>query len=343
MLSVLAMLTALLAAPALGAGASVVRSHNASTFLVTMYAHDPQSCTVDLLSALSGSAIGGFTQFNSNSDISYGEPRSRRLAHHTARPAKLVRSHQKPCHPPRPVLHAGPYGAGYLISGVQGGEQAAFADLGTASDLIGRDDCSTVGGGQYFASLHVSEGQVVVVDTCGSSNSCPQTFRNISGLAETLSRTQSSAKALPIPGHIYILRIADGQTTRAMFKLIVVDVGHGNSSVTFRYGILDHRQESRVDCCDESNHNICGYAPRNLILEQGPVGPRGPAPPSAGPIPNPSSAPSPQQPGTSTAEVAGTAAGSVAATLLVVGGVWFCIGRRRSAMGEVDAERAFVR
>ncbi|KAA0158875.1 hypothetical protein FNF31_05168 [Cafeteria roenbergensis] len=270
-----------------------------------MYAHDPQSCTVDLLSALSGSAIGGFTQFNSNSDISYG-----------------------------------PYGAGYLISGVQGGEQAAFADLGTASDLIGRDDCSTVGGGQYFASLHVSEGQVVVVDTCGSSNSCPQTFRNISGLAETLSRTQSSAKALPIPGHIYILRIADGQTTRAMFKLIVVDVGHGNSSVTFRYGILDHRQESRVDCCDESNHNICGYAPRNLILEQGPVGPRGPAPPSAGPIPNPSSAPSPQQPGTSTAEVAGTAAGSVAATLLVVGGVWFCIGRRRSAMGEVDAERA---
>lgn len=232
------------------------------------------------------------------------------------------------------------------MSGVQGGDQAAFVDLGTYVNLIGKDYCQTVGDGQYFASIHVSEGQIVAVDTCGSSNSCPQTFHNISGLAQTLTKTQTSAKAYPIPGHIYILRIANwrDQTTRALFKLLVVNVGHGNSSVTFRYGILDHNQTARVDCCNEKNDNICASAPRNLLLEQGPIGPRGPALPTAAPMPYPSTPPSaPQQPGASTGEVAGTAAGSVAATLLVMGGIWFCVGKRRGAMGQDDAERALVR
>jgi len=218
-----------------------------------------------------------------------------------------------------------------MVSGVQGGDVAAFIDLGPTSNLIGKDDCDTVPAGQYFTSIHVSEGQVKVVDTCGTSNTCPQTFRNISGLEAALQRTESGAKAWPVPGHMYILRIANQATrlTRAMFKILVVDVGQGNRSVTFRYGILDHKQEAEVQCCDENNENKCANAPRNLVFEQGPPGQRGVAPsPSAAPSSAPQANPV-TEPVTG-GELAGAAVGSVAVSVMAVGGMWYCLSKRSS-------------
>ena len=158
-------------------------------------------------------------------------------------------------------------------SGVQGSERAAFADLGTEADFAGEDDCNTVGGGQIFASLHISQGKVVAVDTCASSNACPKTFREVPGVEAALSTPESGASIAPVQGHVYVLRIDDQGSTRAMFKILVVEVGLNNASVTFRYGVLDHRQMDTVDCCAAGN--TCGKAPRNLVEEQGPPGPRG--------------------------------------------------------------------
>jgi hypothetical protein len=220
------------ASPTLQAGTTV--GFNATTQLVTLYANDPLSSALDLGSALSASVFQGFTEYNSNSDIVWNS-----------------------------------YFANQLSSGVQGDEQAAWADVGPMS----RPTCNTVGDGQTFASIHIAQNVPKWIATCGQGNACPQVFQEIPGAMAQLGNLSSLASIVPTVGNIYLLRIVSGGTTRAAFKILVVDLT--STSVTIRYGILNWNEANEVTCCNAQNENVCAPSPRNLLINLGPAGVRG--------------------------------------------------------------------
>lgn len=335
------MLAALSLFSSLSLALSSTGSFNASSFLVTMYAADPFSNGLDLTSALSASQQTGFTIFNANSDITFGE--NRYLTQRRRQCCAICLTPKLSALSRAPSRFAGRYSVGELVSGIQGSQKAGFADLGLEQTIHGKDDCNTAGGGQNFASLHIANKTLRIIDTCKGSNGCPQTFRELPGISRTLEVNVSALASIkPVVGHVYILRIVDDDKTRAMFKILVVDVHPLDASVTFRYGIMDFDQTEVLDCCNPDNAAICPSGPRNLVLTQGPPGPRGTQP-------SPSPSPSPAGPGPSVdpVGVGGVVAAAVASTVASLGlaavGAFFCLGPRRRTLLMGTPETALLK
>jgi len=127
-------------------------------------------------------------------------------------------------------IHLG-YHADSFTSGVQGGEQCAFVDLGTAKDLAAAYKFQdTVSGGNGYTSIRFLNGALVVYSDSEAGH--VQTLRE----AEALTKTVSDAHVLIQAGHIYLVRVVGSPDTYA--KLIVLEFRPGES-VTFRWQRLE--------------------------------------------------------------------------------------------------------
>ncbi len=168
--------------------------------IVTLYAHDPLARSLCFRDGGYGSVFQQYEVRNRCSDINF---------------------------------HS--YNADGLTVGVEGARQGVVIDLGSADELqkkYGYEE--TVGKGQGYASLRVSEGKVLIAQD--------RKARTTQELKETdlFQKPSSAAQTAPVKvGHTYLMRITDHYEKgfEVMVKLLVI--AHTPSeAVTFRWQIL---------------------------------------------------------------------------------------------------------
>lgn len=127
------------------------------------------------------------------------------------------------------------YNADGLTVGVEGARQGVIIDLGSADELqkkYGYEE--TVGKGQGYASLRVSEGKVLIA--------LDRKARSTQELKDTdvLQKLSATTQTAPVKvGHTYLMRLTDQheKSFEVMVKLLVIS-HTPNEAVTFRWQIL---------------------------------------------------------------------------------------------------------
>jgi hypothetical protein len=128
------------------------------------------------------------------------------------------------------------YNTGGLTVAIEGGEQGAIIDLGSADDLKKEYGYNETGGnGQGFASITFRDG-VIMIRKAGKDDPLQELVEGARLFPEVL---HSSASAIARPGHIYLARIFDPgrKDFQILVKLLVLKATPGDS-VTFRWELL---------------------------------------------------------------------------------------------------------
>jgi hypothetical protein len=118
---------------------------------------------------------------------------------------------------------------------IEGGRLGTIVDLGTTDDLkkkYGYEE--TVGGGQGFASVHVEEGEIVILKDRRAG-----AMQGLKESNQLFAQPTPSANAPVKLGHIYLARITDRhvRSFQMIVKLMVIGYVPGES-VTFRWQTL---------------------------------------------------------------------------------------------------------
>jgi hypothetical protein len=127
------------------------------------------------------------------------------------------------------------YNAGSLSVAIEGGEEGAIVDLGSADELRKEYGYAETGGnGQGFASITFRDGKVLI-RKAGQHGELQELVES----EQLFQRLQSTASATAKPAHIYLARIVDrhNKDFQIMVKLLVLKATPGES-VTFRWELL---------------------------------------------------------------------------------------------------------
>jgi hypothetical protein len=132
-------------------------------------------------------------------------------------------------------INYGSYHAEHFSVGIEGGRLGNLVDLGTADDLkkeYGYEE--TVGGGQGFASIHLEDGNVVIL-----KDRRAQLMQALKESATVFGQPAKPGEAPVKLGHIYLARITDNHDSsfQLVVKLLVIAYVPGES-VTLRWQTL---------------------------------------------------------------------------------------------------------
>lgn len=162
--------------------------------VATLYAHDAQLATLSLLDGRSGMVTQNHRLFNRDSHLAF---------------------------------HI--YERNGLRAGIQGSQRGVIVDLGSGDDLQARYGYrETVGRSQGFASIHRDGGKLVISKDDG------RTFQPLKEEAQLSSAEGDLTSAPVVPGHIYVVRIAQDDTEVVTAKLRVLAYTPGQF-VTIRW------------------------------------------------------------------------------------------------------------
>ncbi|MGH9932659.1 MAG: hypothetical protein ACREA9_25930 [Pyrinomonadaceae bacterium] len=127
------------------------------------------------------------------------------------------------------------YNAEQFAVGIEGGRLGSIVDLGSTEDLkkeYGYEE--TVGGGQGFASVHLEDGKVVILQ-----DRAERVMQDLKESTQLFAQPAAVAIAPVKIGHVYMARITDrfDSSFQLLVKLLVI--GHApGESVTFRWQTL---------------------------------------------------------------------------------------------------------
>eukprot|EP00029_Vermamoeba_vermiformis_P001429 TRINITY_DN1159_c0_g1_i1.p1 TRINITY_DN1159_c0_g1~~TRINITY_DN1159_c0_g1_i1.p1 ORF type:complete len:292 (+),score=74.25 TRINITY_DN1159_c0_g1_i1:121-996(+) len=214
-----------------------------------LYAYDPYYESISLKDGFGGASSQNFRPYNRDSAISYSQ-----------------------------------YYKNKITISPQGGDRAAFYDLGTNALFGSRFNVSLILGNTAYSSIHVdTNGRIVYANDDVYNKDDQKAFQAFGPeVTSPLQNMQSSPSFYPQVGHIYLINIYSSQYGETyLTKMIVLDISPNNATVTVRWDIIDSTfSATRSSACfvsldttppygsnpDSAMEPMLGYVDGGLII-----------------------------------------------------------------------------